>query len=43
MRKLPGEFEILTSEGNLESTVFFGTFYGMQAKYKLTKKNRQKY
>ena len=35
---LPDEIKMLVSEGNVESIVYYGSGYGMQANYKVTSK-----
>ena len=35
---LPDEIKMMVSEGNVESIVYYGSGYGMQANYKLTYK-----
>ena len=33
---IPDEINMLVSEGNVESNVYYGSYYGMQANYKVT-------
>ena len=35
---LPDEIKMLVSEGNVESIVYYGSWHGMQANYKVTYK-----
>ena len=39
---LPDEIKMLVSEGNVESIVYYGKGYGMQANYKVTYKKDDK-
>ena len=39
---LPDEIKMLVGEGNVESIVYYGSCYGMQANYKVTYKKDDK-